>query len=482
MNRPTPAQVAEWTGMDTMDPGRDPSVEDPSTGSVIARIVDVGEDGIDTAVRRAQQGAELWGAMAPRDRASALLELADAIEDNADALGALEALDVGKPVSLVPGEIASAVDKVRFYAGAARQLAGLAVAEYRPPFTSMLRRDPIGVVAALTPWNYPFALGIWKVAPALAAGNAVVLKPSPQTPLTTLMLGRLAQQVLPPGVLEVVTGGPVTGRALVRHSGIDMIALTGGTQTGMAVMAEAAHRVTPVQLELGGNAAVLVFEDADLDRLRQAYFMAAFRNSGQDCHAATRVYTTPERADEVAEVISSVARSTIVGDPFDATTMMGPLVSAQHLANVSAMVDAAIATPGVRVLTGGTRLPGPGHFYPPTVLTGAEHASPIVQEEIFGPVVTICTFTDEREAVQRANDVSQGLAASIWTSDMDRVLRVSRQLKVGTIWVNAHGATVAEMPFGGTKESGFGRDLSAMALKQYTIAKHVAIHVQSLPD
>ena len=480
VQRPSTDDVIRWTGIDPAGDGIE--VRDPATDLPIIRVADVGADGVDHAVRQARQAAEIWGAMAPRDRASALLHLAEVIEAHAAELSVLEALDVGKPIALVPGEIASAVDKVRFYAGAARQLSGLAVSEYRPPFTSMLRRDPVGVVAALTPWNYPFALAIWKIAPALAAGNAVVVKPSPETPLTTLMLARLADGVLPPGLLAVVTGGAATGTALVRHSDIDMIALTGGTQTGKAVMAEAARRVLPVQLELGGNAAVLIFEDADLDRLHDAMFMAAFRNSGQDCHAATRVYTTPTMVDRVAEVITDVARSTVVGDPFDPATAMGPLVSRAHRDRVAALVSEASAEPGVRVLTGGQPLAGAGNFYPPTVITGAPHQSAIVQQEIFGPVVTIATFPDERQAVRLANDVTYGLAASIWTSDMDRVMRITRQLKVGTIWVNSHGATVAEMPFGGTKESGFGRDLSLLALEQYTVPKHVAIHVRDLGE
>ena len=477
MKRPSAADISTWLGPDDL-PGPRWPVLDPATGQSVYEAVDIGASGVDTRVVRASRAAMDWGARAPRDRASALLDLADAIEANAERLAALEALDVGKPASLVPAEIASAVDKVRFYAGAARTLSGPATAEYRPPFTSLLRRDPVGVVAALTPWNYPFALAIWKVAPAIAAGNAVVLKPSPQTPLSTILLGELAAQVLPPGVLEIVTGGPDTGRALVGHPGIDMIALTGGTQTGRTVMAEAARRVTPIQLELGGNAAVLVFDDADLDRLADAYFMAAFRNSGQDCHAATRVYAPAHLAPEVSRVLADVAASTVVGDPFAEGTMMGPLVSTEHLAHVDRLVRLGADQPGAEVIAGGAPLERPGFYYPPTVVTGVDHRSAIVQEEIFGPVATVCTFGDEDEAVRLANDVSQGLAASIWTQDMDRVMRVTRRLKVGTIWVNAHGATVAEMPFGGVKESGFGRDLSTLALEQYTVPKHVAIHVR----
>lgn len=451
-------------------------VLDPATRQRVATVPDVGAGGVDRAVAAATRAQEAWGAASPRDRAAALLRLADAVEQNSEELSAIESLDVGKPVHMVPAEVASAVDKIRFFAGTARQLSGIAANEYRQPLTSFIRRDPVGVVASITPWNYPFAMAIWKIAPALAAGNAVVLKPSPETPLSTLKLGEIAADILPPGVLNIVTGGAAVGEALVTHPDVAMVGLTGGTATGRRVMAAAATSLKRVQLELGGNAAVLVFDDADLDRFADAYFMAAFRNTGQDCHAASRVYASPGIARDVTDVISSVARKTRVGDPFAEGTQVGPLVSQAQVDRVDSLVEGALATGHVEIAAS-EPVPGDGFFYPLTVLTGVQHEDRITQEEIFGPVVTIASFSDEREAIARANGVGQGLAASVWTGSIDRAMRVSKALKAGTIWVNTHGATVAEMPFGGVKDSGFGTDLSVYSMEQYTDLKHVAIHV-----
>ncbi len=450
-------------------------VYDPSTGQTITSVPDLGPAGIDAAATAARVAAPAWRRLEPRQRSAYLFALADAVENSADEISRLEALDVGKPLSMVPAEVASAVDKIRFYAGAARILGGMAANEYRAPLTSFIRRDPIGVIGAITPWNYPFAMAIWKIAPALAAGNTVVLKPSPETPLTTLLLGHIAAHVLPEGVLNVVTGGVETGRAMVHHPDIDMIALTGGTATGKVVMQEASSTLKRLQLELGGNAAVLVFDDADLDALRDAYFMAAFRNAGQDCHAASRVYAHKNIRAEVAQIINEVAQQTVVGDPFDPKTQVGPLVSRGQHDRISAMVETAVRSEHVSKLTPEQKW-DEGYFYPLTVLDGVNHNDAISQEEIFGPVVTVSTFDDEATAITLANGVTQGLAASVWTGSMDRALRVSAELQVGTVWVNAHGATVAEMPFGGVKDSGFGTDLSMVALEQYTVPKHIAIY------
>jgi aminobutyraldehyde dehydrogenase len=450
-------------------------VVDPANRGHLTEVPDVGREGVDRAVAAAKSAFPAWGKLEPRLRASYLLDLAGAIERNTDRISELESLDVGKPIAMVPAEVASAVDKVRFYAGAARQLSGLAANEYRAPLTSFIRREPVGVVGAITPWNYPFAMAIWKIGPALAAGNTVVLKPSPESPLSTLFLGELAAEVLPDGVLNVVTGGAETGLAMVEHPGVDMISLTGGTATGKAVMAAAASTVKRLQLELGGNAAVLVFDDADLDKLRDAYFMAAFRNTGQDCHAASRVYASPGIKDDVVRVISEVAASTPIGDPFDERTRVGPMVSQAQNERVSQLVDRALSAPHISRVTA-TSCPDGGYYYPLTVLDGARHEDEISQSEIFGPVVTVSTFADEGEAIARANGVSQGLAASVWTGSIDRALRVSQDLQAGTIWVNTHGQTVAEMPFGGVKESGFGSDLSIYALEQHTTLKSINIH------
>ncbi|NED97436.1 aldehyde dehydrogenase family protein [Phytoactinopolyspora alkaliphila] len=452
-------------------------VRNPVTGEPLTEVPDVGDRGVDLAVAAATSAAESWADLPPRDRATSMLRFADALEDHADELSGLEALDVGKPLALAPAEIASAIDKVRFFAGSARVLHGIAAQEYRPPFTSFVRREPVGVVAALAPWNYPFALGVWKIAPALAAGNTVVLKPSPVTPLSTLRLAEIAAEVMPPGVLNVVTGGPSTGEALVRHPGVAMVSVTGGTATGKAVMRAASESVKRIHLELGGNAPVLVFDDADLDRLADAYFMAAFRNSGQDCHAASRVYAAPAIHDKVVETIAGVARSVVVGNGLDPATTMGPLVSADHRDRVAGLVERALGTGRVELVVGGAGDWERGYFYSPTVLRGTRHDDEIVQEEVFGPVVTVTPFSGEAEAVAMANGVAQGLAASVWTADLDRAMRVSRRLDVGTVWVNSHGATVAEMPFGGRKDSGFGADLSIHALEAHTNHKHVAIAV-----
>ena len=452
-------------------------VLDPSTGATVATVPDVGAEGVDRAVRSATRAMGSWGAMAPRDRSAHLLRLADAVAAHADDLVAIEALDVGKPVRLVPAEVASAVDKIRFYAGAARQLSGLAANEYRPPLTSFVRRDPVGVVAALTPWNYPLAMAVWKVGPALAAGNTVVLKPSPETPLSTLRFAEIAAQILPPGVLNVVTGGIQVGQALVTHEDVAMVSLTGGTATGKAVMSAAASSLKRLHLELGGNASVLIFNDADLDKLRDSYFMAAFRNTGQDCHAASRVYAAPEIVDDVVDIIRSVAETSPVGDPFDPGVLVGPLVSRDQHSRITRMVEDALSHPYIERVTH-TDVPSTdGFYFPLTVLKNVRHDDVITQDEIFGPVVTVSAFSDEKDAIRRANGVSQGLAASIWTGGIDRALRISKQLKVGTVWINTHGETVAEMPFGGMKESGFGRDLSIYSMEQHTDLKHIAIHV-----
>lgn len=449
-------------------------VVDPSTATVIARVADVGQPGVDSAVASARAAFPAWRDLEPRQRSAFLFRLADAIEGATQRLSLIEALDVGKPVTMVPAEIASAVDKVRFYAGAARQISGIAANEYRQPLTSFIRREPVGVVGAITPWNYPFAMAIWKIAPALAAGNTVVLKPSPETPLSTLALGAIAAEVLPPGVLNVITGGLETGVAMVRHPGLAMIALTGGTATGRAVMQEASLGLKRLQLELGGNAAVVIFEDADLELLRDSYFMAAFRNTGQDCHAASRVYAAPSIKADVVKLIADVASTTRLGDPFASDTQVGPLVSAAQLSRITGLVDGALAESGAQRMTS-AKAPADGFYYPLTVLDAVDHDDRISQEEIFGPVVTVSTFDGEDEAIARANGVSQGLAASVWTSSIDRAFRVARGIEVGTVWINTHGATVAEMPFGGVKESGFGTDLSVIAMEQFTTPKHIAI-------
>jgi acyl-CoA reductase-like NAD-dependent aldehyde dehydrogenase len=459
------------------------TVLDPNSGTPLAGVCDVGAAGVDEAVAAARGAQAAWAGLEPRARGAALFALADLVEREAERFARVEAADVGKPVGMTPPEIASAIDKIRFYAGASRLLSGSSAGSYRLPYMSYQRREPVGIVAALSPWNYPFALAIWKIIPALAAGNTVVLKPSPETPLSTLLLGHLAAQVLPPGVLNVIVGGPETGAALVRHRDVATVSLTGGTATGKAVMRTAADSLKRLVLELGGNAPVVLFDDADLERFREGYFMAMFRNTGQDCHAASRVYAPHGMVDRVAAVIADViAHDARVGDNWDTDVTVGPLVSAAQQDRIAALVDRAVAEPGVERAVGGNRPDGAGFFYPPTLLLGVAQDAEIVQQETFGPVVTVTPFADERQAVEFANGTAFGLGGSVWSRSIDRAIRVAEALRVGTVWVNGHGATIAEMPFGGVKESGFGKDLGLAAMEQYTDVKHIAVAIDRSPD
>lgn len=453
-------------------------VVNPATEQVLASVPEAGEAGVAEAVAAATGAFEGWRRTVPKDRATVLFALAAAIEQQAEELAELESADVGKPLAAARAEIVGSADKYRFFAGLARAMGGVAAGEYKPGITSLIRREPIGVVAAIAPWNYPMALTAWKIAPALAAGNCVVLKPSPETPLSAMLLGRLAAEVLPPGVLNVVTGGAPSGQALCTHPDVGMVSLTGGTPTGRAVMEAASRSLKRVHLELGGKSPVVVFDDVDLERLVNGLRVGAFWNGGQDCTAASRLYVSRGRAEEVTAAVAEMARAIEPQDPFENPgAALGPLVSRRHRERVHGFVERALSNSDAEVRAGGELESGTGAYYRPTVVAGLQQEDEIVQREIFGPVISVVSYEDEQEAIAMANGVEYGLGASVWSSNIDRAMRVATSIRAGTVWVNDHGPTAVEMPFGGFKQSGQGRDLSIYALEEHTELQHIAITV-----
>ncbi len=457
----------------------------PATGDISAAITPASADDVGLATAAAAAAFGDWAGRTPGDRARILLRLADLIESDSGELTRLEVEETGKPTAVfAEGELPFAADNLRFFAGSGRSLDGTGAGVLSSGYTSMLVRRPIGVVGSIAPWNFPFVMAIWKMGPALAAGNTMVLKPAPNTPRSTLRLAELAAEAgLPSGVLNIVTGGADIGEAIVRDPLVQMVSVTGSARTGQAVMAAAAPSSKRVHLELGGKAPALVFSDADLGAMARALTLGATYNTGQDCTAATRVYVERSLLADATDALATSMRSVRWGDPLDPSTDIGPLISADHRDRVHGFVSRAVEA-GAAAVVGGELPAGRGFFYPPTLIVGAQQSSEIVQGEVFGPVLVVVPFDGEDDAVTLANDSPYGLSSSVWTSDVARALRVSHQLEVGVTWINDHLPIASEAPHGGVKGSGFGKDMSHESILEYTVTRHIMIKhaVTETPD
>lgn len=451
------------------------AIINPATGEVIREIADSTTEQVEIAIGNATKAFPIWSSFTPSERTKQLLDFADLLEKHADEISELEVSETGKPWSTMrDGEFPFGLDNLRFFAGAARSLDGTGAGSFNKGYTSLLVKKPVGVIGSIAPWNFPFIMAIWKIGPAMAAGNTVVIKPAPQTPSSTLKIVELAKQIFPSGALEIVLGDADVAQQLVKDPRISMISITGSSDSGKKVMQAASQSVKRVHLELGGKAPVLVRQDADLTQVAQAISLACTYNSGQDCTAATRIYAHHTVVKELENLMKQKMESIKVGDPKDKNTDIGPLISEKHRNLVNEKIQSAIKD-GATLVTGGKNIEGKGFYYAPTLLTDVKQNNSIIHTEVFGPVITITAVKDDEEAIALANDSEYGLASSIWTKDVGKALEISKRIQAGVTWINDHLPIVSEAPHGGVKGSGFGKDMSQESVLEYTTTHHIMI-------